>query len=184
MTVEVPVYNVSLKDGACEIRDYPSLITAEVSVSGERETAIAAGFRLLAIFIFGGNVREQKISMTAPVVQSPQPEKVAMTTPAIQQAAGTAWIVRFIMPRGFTLRTLPAPTNPKVHLVALPATRFAIIRFTGLTQAGDIAKQIKRLETFIEKRHLHVTGVISLARYDPAWRFWFLRHNELMVPIT
>ncbi len=187
MAVEEPDYHISLKVGACEIRDYPALVAAEVTVSGAREAAINAGFRLLAGYIFGGNVRKQKIAMTAPVVQVPQSDKmgqkIPMTAPVIQQAVGSDWIVRFIMPKGFTLETLPTPTDPKVHLVTLPATRFAVVRFSGLTGTDDIAKQTQALDAFIEGHHLKVAGAVSLARYDPPWTLWFMRRNELMVPV-
>jgi hypothetical protein len=31
---------------------------------------------------------------------------------------------------------------------------------------------------------LHAIGSPSLAQYDPPWTFWFLRRNELMIPIA
>ena len=69
-TAEEPPHTVTLKDGDFEIRDYPSLTIAEVTVRADRSTAGNAGFRKLAGYIFGGNAGKQKIEMTAPVIEA------------------------------------------------------------------------------------------------------------------
>src|SRR5271166_4069182 len=51
---EEPPHTVLLSDGNFEIRDYPSLTIAEVTVRANRNDAAYAGFRKLAGFIFGG----------------------------------------------------------------------------------------------------------------------------------
>lgn len=134
--VEQPSYTVIRSLGDVEVRDYPPMIVAEVEVSGERKRAINAGFRMIADYIFGNNSPSKKIPMTAPVTQQAG-ENIAMTAPVSQQSAGGAWRVRFVMPSGYTLETLPTPNNAAVKLVVVPAERFAVIRFSGL--AGDEA---------------------------------------------
>ena len=57
MAIEEPKYAVSLREGACEVRDYQAAIAAEVSVTGDQKSAARKGFRLLAGYIFGGNRR-------------------------------------------------------------------------------------------------------------------------------
>lgn len=64
-----PSWHSVKKDGNIEIRDYDPMIVAEVTVEGERYSAINHGFRILAGYIFGGNVAQTKIVMTAPVIQ-------------------------------------------------------------------------------------------------------------------
>lgn len=81
MAVEEPAYRSVATEGAFEIRDYPALIVAEVSVTGEQKEAARKGFRLLAAYIFGGNRRKQSIAMTAPVTQETAGETIAMTAP-------------------------------------------------------------------------------------------------------
>jgi hypothetical protein len=66
-----------------EVRQYAPHIAAEVTVSGERDAAINAGFRVLAGYIFGGNEVRAKVAMRTPVKQVPS-EKIAMTTPVTQ----------------------------------------------------------------------------------------------------
>ena len=85
MATKEPPFTVQFAQGNFELRDYPALAVAEVSVSGERKEAAGKGFRLLAGYIFGGNTRKQSIAMTAPVVQQAATNvKIAMTAPVIQ----------------------------------------------------------------------------------------------------
>jgi len=52
-------------------------------------------------------------------------ESIAMTAPVVQTGANGTWTVRFLMPRGYTLNTLPTPKDKdhRVHLIPLPTSR-------------------------------------------------------------
>lgn len=185
IATEEPQFVSALQDGAFEIRDYPALIAAEVSVAGERSEAVSAGFRLLAGYIFGGNTRKESIAMTAPVVQLPSAgESIPMTAPITQSGDSEGWVIRFIMPQAYTLETLPIPNDPKVRLTALAPARFAVVRFSGLASESDISEKIVELDAFIVKQGLTAAGPPALARYNPPWTLWFLRRNELMVSLA
>ena len=181
--VEQPSYTVVDSWGDIELRDYPELIVAEVEVPGERKQAISAGFRLIADYIFGNNAPRQKIAMTAPVTQQPG-EKIAMTAPVSQQASGSVWRVRFIMPSGYTLETLPTPNNPDVKLVRVPAERVAAIRFSGLAGDDSISRHRKLLLERIARQGLTVHGEPTLAFYNPPWTLPFLRRNEILAKVS
>ena len=184
MATEEPPYTPSLKDGNFEVRDYPALIAAEVSVSGDRAQASSEGFKLLAAYIFGGNTKKQSIAMTAPVVQAAaESEKIAMTAPVMQTGQPGGWTVRFVMPRSYTLATLPTPNDARVRLVSVPAARVAVVRFSGLAGDDDIAEQTGLLNDFVARNRLDKTGRPALARYNPPWTPPFLRRNEIMVPV-
>lgn len=187
MAVEEPAHTVVLREGAFEVRDYPALVAAEVSVDGSHDAAANAGFRLLAGYIFGGNTRKQSIAMTAPVVQAAS-EKIAMTAPVIQSGGAGGgkgpWTVRFIMPASYTLETLPTPNDARVHLVPLAPARVAVVRFSRFVGAEHIASETAALEAFIAGKGLRRTGPASLARYDPPWTPWFMRRNEILIPIA
>ena len=184
MATEEPAFVVAVHEGAFEVRDYPALVTAEVSVTGSRDQAANAGFRLLAGYIFGGNTRRQSIAMTAPVVQArPSSETIAMTAPVTQSGGSGLWIVRFVMPRTYTLETLPTPNDARVHLVPIPPARYAVVRFSGLAQPADVERRTAMLRAFMERRRFRATGAASLARYDPPWTLWFMRRNEVWIPI-
>ncbi len=185
VATEEPSFTVSLAKGDFEVRDYPELVVAEVSVTGDRKDAASNGFRLLAGYIFGGNTAKQKIAMTAPVTQAAAGgEKIAMTAPVLQSGGDGNWVIRFIMPRGSTLETLPQPNNPKVHLHVVAPARMAVVRFSGLARRDIIAAKTDELWGFIKDQHLQAMGLPSLAQYDPPWTLWFVRRNEIMISVA
>jgi len=183
MAVEEPAFTTEVQDGACAIRDYPALVVAEVTVTGGQKEAASKGFRLLAGYIFGGNTRKQSIAMTAPVTQEPTGETIPMTAPVTQTQQAGNWIVRFTMPRGSTLQTLPEPNDSQVRLRETPPTRVAVIRFSGLARPDDVAAKTEALLAWVQHRQLRPAGPPSLAQYNPPWTLWFLRRNEVMIPI-
>ncbi len=184
MAVEEPAFKVVLHEDAFEVRDYPALVVAEVTVSGDQKEAASKGFRLLAGYIFGGNKRRQSIAMTAPVAQAPTSEKIAMTAPVTQIQSGGEWVVRFTMPSAYSMETLPEPDDPKVHLRVLPPTRFAVLQFSGLAREDDVATKTAELEKRAGTHHLRAIGPALLAQYDPPWTLWFMRRNEVMIPVA
>ncbi|WP_233243347.1 MULTISPECIES: SOUL family heme-binding protein [unclassified Caulobacter] len=184
MAVEEPAYKAVLQKGAFEVRDYPALVVAEVTVSGDQKEAAGKGFRLLAGYIFGGNTRRQSIAMTAPVAQAPASEKIAMTAPVTQIQTAGEWVVRFTMPSAYSMATLPEPNDPKVQLRALPPTRFAVLKFSGLAGKDDVAARTVELEKLVRANQLRPVGPASLAQYDPPWTLWFMRRNEVMLPVA
>ena len=184
MAVEEPPFQTILRDGDFEIRAYPALVVAEVTVTGDQKEAGNKGFRLLAAYIFGGNKRKQGIAMTAPVAQQPTSEKIAMTAPVTETRDAGQWVVRFTMPSSYTLETLPEPNDSRVHLrVAAPA-RFAVVRFSGLARPDDVTAKTTELTAWIQRRRLRAEGPPSLAQYNPPWTLWFMRRNEVMIPIA
>lgn len=184
MATEEPPFTIRLAKGEFEVRDYPTMVAAEVSVTGDRKDASSRGFRLLAGYIFGGNTRSQSIAMTAPVTEAAASEKIAMTAPVLQSGGNGTWVIRFIMPHGSTLETLPKPNNPAVKLRGLAPSRVAVIKFSGLARQDDIDAKTAALSQFVKVQHLQVSGAPSLAQYDPPWTLWFMRRNEVMIPVA
>lgn len=180
--VEQPKYTVLESQGDIEIREYAPMIVAEVEVRGERMQALNQGFRLIADYIFGNNLSSKKVPMTAPVTQEAG-EKIAMTAPVTQDGSGDSWKVRFVMPEGYTLDTLPKPKNPAVHLTATPAKRVVVIRFSGFNTDKNIETHREKLLKYIADRHLSVVGPPTTAFYNPPWTLPFLRRNEIMVEL-
>jgi hypothetical protein len=180
--IEQPRYEVLAQDGAFELRQYAPTIVAEVTVPGDRDAAVNAGFKLLAGYIFGANVPKQKIEMTAPVTQQPG-EKIAMTAPVTQQAKGGEWIVRFVMPSSWTMNTLPKPTDPRIRLETVPARKMAAIRFSGFHSDSSYAAKAEALSAEMAKRGLRPAGPAVYAYYDPPWTLPFMRRNEVLWPV-
>jgi hypothetical protein len=181
--VEKPKYKVLRSEGNIDIRDYAPMIVAEAEVTGEREKAINLGFRIIASYIFGNNSSAQKVSMTAPVTQQGS-EKIAMTAPVSQQGDGDIWKVRFVMPAGYTMETLPKPNNAAVKLIEITGKRFAVIRFSGTAGEDNLKRHGKALNRFVQENHLTPVSAPTYAFYNPPWTLPFLRRNEVMVEIA
>ncbi len=183
MAVEEPLFKLRSREGQFEVRDHPAQTVAEVTVGGDQKQAATRGFRILASYIFGGNNRAEQIAMTAPVTQVPAGGQIAMMTPTIETRTANRWLVRFTMPKGYSLDRLPKPKNEAVRLRLVPPTRVAVLRFSGLAQADDVQAKALELDGWIRAHNLRATGAVSLSQYDPPWTFWFLRRNEVMIPI-
>lgn len=167
-----------------EVRRYPVHIVAEVTVDGDFDDAVSRGFRVLASYIFGENEGSAKVAMTAPVVQERKSETIDMTAPVIQGPRGTDHVVSFVMPSQYTMETLPKPNNADVHLREVSEHLAAVRQFSGRSTKQRFAEQLGGLLSRIEARHdLEVTGPPSYARFDPPWKPWFLRRNEVVVPV-
>ncbi|KAI96120.1 heme-binding protein [Rhodomicrobium udaipurense JA643] len=185
--VEQPDFRIEKQDGDVEVRAYGPLIAAEAEVKGQRREAINEGFRLIAAYIFGANQPKAKIEMTAPVEQ--QKQKIAMTAPVTQQGGGArdgdeSWTVRFIMPKAWTMETLPTPTDSRVRLEPIPPRRFLAIRFSGFAGDDAIREKTDELRRYAETHGLAIKGEPVLAFYDPPWTLPFMRRNEVMFELA
>jgi hypothetical protein len=165
--MESPAYAVEVAEGSIELRRYPPMIAAEVTRTGDRQAAVRAGFSPLARYIFGRDRPGEKIAMTAPVTQTP---------------AGGAWTVRFLMPAGWTLDTLPDPGGD-VRLIELPAQRMAAIRFSGRWTDARFVEQEARLRDWLAARRMSSDGPPVYAYYNDPFTPAFLRRNEVLLPL-
>ncbi len=188
-----PAFESVVQDKSFEIRDYPPLVVAQVEVQGNQKEAGNRGFRKLAAYIFGGNQRADKIAMTAPVSQAPTRsatdgndtnEKIAMTAPVSQIEQADGWLVRFTMPPGYTLDTLPVPDDAAVKLIEMPAARVAVLKFSGNARESDVQARKREFLGKARERNLAVIGDVTLAQYNPPWIPGFFRRNEVMVEIA
>ena len=168
--VEEPPYDSALLDGDFELRDYPALTVAEVTTTGTRRDAVGAGFGPLAGYIFAKERAGDRIAMTAPVTQTP--------------AEDGEWVVRFIMPSGYTLDTLPRPAGSRVRLETLPPRRMAAVRFGGVARDPGIAEQEARLLAWMTARGLTPSDAPTYAYYNDPFTPGFMRRNEVMIPVN
>ncbi len=184
MAIEHPPYSVEISETPCEVRDYASTIVASVTVSGSRQDAVNAGFRILAGYIFGDNQTQGKIAMTAPVTQGAAGETIAMTAPVEQNMTQNGWEIRFTMPAAYTLSTLPKPRDARIHLVPVPAHRTAAITFSGFWSDSNLLSHRAQLLEFLKKHELQPVSAPVYAFYDPPWTPWFWRTNEVLIDVA
>ena len=183
MAIEEAEYQVIKKDNKFEIRDYSPHILAETVVKGTLEDAGSEAFKRLFRYISGDNRSGNKVAMTAPVSQEPMAEKIMITAPVGQQRVKESWVVSFMMPGSYTLETLPEPEDPKITLRQVPARRIAAVRYSGFWNEKGYLKHKVELESWIHRMGLTIVSNPIWARYNPPFTPWFLRRNEILIPI-
>jgi len=183
-TVENVNYEIISKTENFELRDYPPLIVAETVVDGTLEEAGNKAFNRLFDYISGKNRSQSKIAMTAPVSQEPASEKIAMTAPVEQKRAEGGWVVSFTMPMSYKMSDLPVPEDPDVKLRQIPARRMACVQYSGTWSEKRYNQYREELESWIEKNGFRVLGEPIWARYNPPFTPWFLRRNEILIPVV
>ncbi len=183
MAIEEAAYTVVKSEDPFEIRDYEPYLLAETLVDGDFEKAGSSAFKRLFRYISGDNQSQTKIAMTAPVSQEPG-EKIAMTAPVGQQKSGDQWVVSFMMPAAYRMETLPIPDDPQVRLREVPARRIAAVRYSGFWSEKNYQKNKAKLDAWIQKEGLSVNGESIWARYNAPFMPWFMRRNEILVPVA
>jgi hypothetical protein len=184
MAIEEAPYTVLKSSDKFELREYAPHILAETIVEGDQEGAGSRAFRRLFRYISGDNRSQSKVAMTAPVSQAKAGEKISMTAPVGQQREGEKWAVSFMMPSSYTMETLPTPDDASITLRQVPARRMAAVRYSGFWSEANYRENLKELQEWIRTQGLTAVGEPVWARYDPPWTLWFLRRNEILIPLA
>ncbi len=165
-----------------QVRRYKPMVVAEIAMKGSREAAIKDGFRVLADYIFGHNLPNETLDMTAPVTQQ---KTIDMMAPVTQQKTEgkDIWAIRFVMPETYTLETLPKPVDCRIKLLEIPSKQYIVIRFPGFAIENNISHHLKKLEAYVHKAKVKTQDAPLFAFYNPPWTLPFLRRNEIMLEI-
>ena len=183
---ETPKYEVLLEEGNKEIRYYEPYLVAKTTVKGNFEEAQTSAFRILADYIFGGNEKKEKIAMTGPVVQKPNPEseKIPMTSPVVQSPGKDGWIMTFMIPSSYKMEDLPKPKDKRVSFETIPARYHAAIRYSWYGKKSRNEIKAKELQDWLAglKKYAPVSPPMY-AGYNPPWTLPFFRRNEIMIEV-
>lgn len=183
MAIEEPEFRVLAQDGAFELREYAAFVVAETRVEADFTSAGNIAFGRLFRYLSGDNVSRQKIAMTAPFTQS-RGEKISMTAPVSQTAVGAAFRVAFTLPSQYTPETAPKPLDPTIEILEVPARLVACWRYSGRWTEANYRENEQKLRSAIKARGLVTRGEPTLARYNPPFTPWFLRRNEVLIPVA
>ena len=183
MAVEKIKYEVVESEADFELRQYSPQIVAETIIEGEFDEVGNEGFRILVAYIKGNNRKSQSISMTTPVSQEALSEKIPMTAPVTQERKGGKWRITFLMPSTYTLETLPEPLDKRVKLKETQARLLAALKYSGTWSRQRYEEKEALLIGMIKERRLTQIGVPIWARYNPPFMPWFLRRNEVLIPV-
>jgi hypothetical protein len=185
--IEEPAYEVLQKIGDdIEVRQYAPYVVAEVVIEADADEAGNLAFPILAGYIFGKNQGQKEFAMTAPVTQTAAPTRLEMTAPVTQAAAPGAagsHVVQFVLPKGVTLESAPQPLDARVKLREVPASRVAAIRYSGFWSESNYNEHLELLRAALKSSDLTPTGEPVFSRYNPPFMPWFLRRNEIWLPL-
>lgn len=188
MAIEIPEYRVIEQEGAYELREYSPYLIAETEVESGFMNAGNVAFGRLFRYISGANTSQTEIAMTAPVEQASDArgQKIAMTAPVEQANVGGVYRVGFIVPRKFTLGTVPKPTDSRISIREVPARTVAVWRYSGRWTEENFREHERDLRALLARKGLRATAGDSaiIARYDAPFMPWFMRRNEVLIPLS
>jgi effector-binding domain-containing protein len=168
--LEQPQFTLVASHGPIEIRQYKSAAAAEVTVLGDRDEAARDAFRILFRYISGNNGATDKISMTAPVIQSP--------------TNAESWTVAFYLPSDFSPETAPKPEDSRVSIVPISDATVATIRFSGRWSPQNLKEHQARLEAFLQEEGLTALGPPTFAFFNDPLTPPPFRRNEVQIRIS
>lgn len=168
LAVEEAPFNLVQQEGDFEIRDYAPSVVAEVVVSGDFEDAGSSAFKKLFKYIGGENQATDEIAMTSPVSQEATPD---------------GWAVSFMMPASYTMETIPQPNDAAVKVREIPAYRAAAIRYSGTWSEKKYREHLEKLQQWMKDSGIRAAGEPVWARYNAPFVPWFMRRNEILIPI-
>lgn len=179
-TEKTPSYKLIVREGCFEIRLYDDYILAETIIDDiDYKRASNIGFKRLAAFIFGNNLRQEQINMTAPVLQEICAEQIPMTSPVLQEKTNAGWTMSFIMPSKYDLSTLPKPLDQRIVIRTVSSHMVGVLRYSGFVSDANIKKKTALLTKWLTSKSYSPTDLAKSARYDPPFTLPFLRKNEI-----
>jgi hypothetical protein len=121
----------------------------------------------VASYIFGGNDKNESISMTAPVFME----------------MGNNTKMAFVMPKNYKLDALPKPDSEEVQLIVIAPKKYAVIKFSGYASDDKIKEKSQELQNLISREKLTKVGTFQYLGYNPPWKV-IGRKNEIAVEIN
>ncbi|MBI33916.1 MAG: soul heme-binding protein [Flavobacteriales bacterium] len=150
-----------------EVRNYEAKLFTSIKLSSDKyEEASNKGFKILAGYIFGGNERNEKISMTSPVTISLEDSMRMM----------------FMVPKNMKKEELPKPNQSEIEFLEVPSKKMAAITFGGWANDEKIEKYKKKLTEFLNAEGINFSNRFYFFGYNSPYEV-FNRKNEVLVEI-
>ena len=154
--IESPAFESLPKISGIEIRKYDKIMLVSHAMSTQNQS-----FRHLFRYIDGNNDDNQKIPMTAPVIEN----------------NGN---MMFVMPQ--SMSKVPNPRNNELQIKSMQGLKVAVQTFRG--SAGSALSIRQKLIEKLNKANIKTTGEWYLCQYNSPWVFPLLRKNEVWVEIN
>lgn len=166
--IETPKYKVIKNYDEVEVRQYPKMVVAKTNLADKSfDNQGSNGFRTIAGYIFGGNEKNEKIAMTAPVVMN----------------MGDSASMYFVMPKSYDKSELPTPNSKNVQIVEVAEKTLAVITYGGFSSDEKIEKHRKQLEQILLKNKIQTKGSYMYMGYNAPWDI-INRKNEVAIELA
>lgn len=166
--IETYPYKVEKKYEDFEIRIYESRLFTSVKLpSSNYKDVSSKGFSILAGYIFGGNEKNEKISMTSPVSMSLEDSMTMM----------------FLIPQKYEKSKLPKPNQSTIEFKEEPSKRMAAISFGGWANDEKIEEYKEKLKNALELQGISYTNKFYFFGYNAPYEV-FNRKNEIVVELS
>ena len=170
-------HTVLASDGAFSLRRYDPVLMAQARRTGERGAALTSGFRTLADYIFAKpygrppGASQDKVAMAAPVLATPGHDP-------------GEWLVRFTIPRKWSLLALPEASRG-IEMVEVPRRILAALKFSGDGRETELVeRKTKALQNWVTTRGLTAVGEPEYAYFDAPFIPEALRRNEVWIEVA
>lgn len=179
-------FRLVARSGPYEVRDYPARTVAQIDLFGDRRACGNIGYAILIGHFSSQDGEQREIGLTDPIVQTriiPDPQQV--TPFAIRTAENGPWRVSLFLPENTPLIFAPTPMHPDIRIGTLQATTLVALAFSGLTVARTVARYAAELKRVFANRDDDPSQAgPTVACYRSPWMPWFLRRNEMWLPLT
>ena len=165
--IETYSYVIKKKYSTFEIRNYEETLftSVKLSTSGYKNSS-SKGFSILAGYIFGGNERKEKISMTSPVAMTLEDSITMM----------------FMVPKDLKKEMLPKPNQSIIEFKKEPAKTVAAISFRGWANDKKIENYKQKLKVALDAEGIAYTNRFYFLGYNAPYEV-FNRKNEIIVEL-
>ena len=171
MAIETPEYKIISKHEGFEVRRYSDMVIATTKVQADYKNSTSSGFRRIASYIFGGNDKEMKIAMTAPVIVDCPSEGLK------------SYNISFVMPKERSMKDLPKANISEVSIRKESLGEVAVLSFGGWASESRSTGYQKKLSELLTKNKIETKGGFMIAQYNSPWTLPPFRKNEVMVRI-
>lgn len=169
MPIETAEYKIISKHEGFEVRHYSDMVIATTKVQADYKNSTSSGFRRIASYIFGGNDKEMKIAMTAPVIADCPSEGLK------------SYNIFFVMPKEHSMKDLPKANISEVSIQKESLGEVAVLSFGGWATESRSMSYQKKLSELLLKNKIETKGGFMVAQYNSPWALPMFRKNELMV---
>jgi hypothetical protein len=166
--IETYSYKIEKEYDNFEIRTYESTLFTTVKLANSNyENASSEGFSILAGYIFGGNDKGEKISMTSPVTMTLEDSMTMM----------------FMVPKGIKEENLPVPNESKIKIKKESEKTVAAMKFSGWANDEKIERYKQSLITALATKGISHNNRFYFYGYNAPYEI-FNRRNEIVVELS